>query len=485
MTGGHSASYPELENPRSQTLDRRAWVVIGALMLATVLANVASVCLFPQIVALSQEFARPVNQVVWAMAAFHVVATGLGGVAAALGASLGNRRMLLVVLGLLLAGSVMAAASTDLPLLVAGRVVQGAAMATQALAIGIVAHLWRGEAARKAMSMIVLAMALGAVVGYLSSGVIWKVGGNWRTIFWALAAASALDLVLSGLFLKETPRKHGVRVDYAGCMGLVAWAVLILLPLSQANAWGWGSFRLLSLLVPGVVVLSVWVAWELEVPAPLIDVRLLRRQGIWQGGIVWLAIAIGLCVPASAMPYLFQAPVISGYGFGRSMFVVSVASAIPAALMSVTASFAAHVMRHLGARGTMLLGLLFGWSAFGLAFAHGSLGLTMMWMALAGIPGALAGSASFALAAEMVAPEQGIVVSTIYNAAAGSGSAVASALTGFVLTLRQVELPVKTADGIRRQLFPDGETFTWAALIAAGMAVLATVVTLSLWRRPR
>lgn len=454
-------------------------------MLATVLANVASVCLFPQIVLLSQEFARPVNQVVWAMAAFHVVATGLGGVAAALGASLGNRRMLLVVLGLLMVGSVLAAVSTGLPLLVVGRVVQGGAMATQALAIGIIAHLWRGEAARRAMSMIVLAMALGAVVGYLCGGVIWKAGGNWRSIFWALAAASALDLVLTGVFVAETPKKRGLRVDYPGCIGLVVWTVLILLPLSQANAWGWGSLRVLAMLVPGVVVLGAWVMWELRVSAPLIDLRVLRRRGVWQGGIAWLAVAIGLCVPAAAMPYLFQAPVSSGYGFGQSMFVVSVASAIPAALMSVTASFAARIMRHLGPPGTMVLGLLFGWSAFGLAFAHHSLWLTMVWMALAGIPGALAGSASFSIAAEAVAPDQGILVSTIYNAAAGTGSAVASALAGFVLTLRQVELTVGTASGVETQTFPADETFTWSALIAASMAVLATGLALTLFRRSR
>ena len=66
--------------------------------------------------------------------------------------------MLGVALGLLLVGSIMAALSTDLPLLIAGRVIQGVSMAIQALSIGIIANYWRGQAMRRAMSMVVLAM---------------------------------------------------------------------------------------------------------------------------------------------------------------------------------------------------------------------------------------------------------------------------------------------------------------------------------------
>ena len=50
------------------------------------------------------------------------------------------------------------------------------------------------------------------------------------------------------------------------------------------------------------------------------------------------------------------------------------------------------------------------------------------------MPAALAGSASYSVAAEAVAPEQGILVGTIYNTAAGTGCSVASAVVGYVLT---------------------------------------------------
>jgi MFS family permease len=464
----------------SHSLGRSGWLIVATLMLATVLANIASVCMFPQIVALSQEFGRPVNQVVWTMTAFHVVATGVGGVAAALGAIFGNRRMLTVTLGLLFAGSLIAALSPNLTLLIAGRVLQGTAMAIQALAIGIIANYWRGEARRRAMSMIVLAMGLGALIAYLLSGLIWRTGGTWRTLFWILIAASAIDVFLTLAFIKETKRSKGVRVDYLGCVGLVAWSALVLLPTSQANSWGWGSGKVLGLLLPGIASLVLWVLWELSRPAPLIDLRVLRKMGVWQGGIVWLAIVIGVIVTAASMPFLIQTPVASGFGFGGSMFTVSLSLAVTAAVMAFASAGATPLMKRLGAKQTMLVGMLFGLAGFGLAFAHGSLWLTLVWLAAIGAPAALAGSASYAVAAEAVAPEQGILVSTIYNTAANTGAAVASAAVGYVLTLRQVAVSVATPNGVEKQLFPADATFTWSALIVGGVALagVATVLTI-------
>lgn len=466
--------------PATPGIGKSGWVVIAALMLATILANTASVCMFPQIVALSEEFGRPVNEVVWTMAGFYVVATGVGGVAAALGAIVGNRRMLTITLCLLFVGCLMAALSTNLPLLVTSRVIQGVSMAVQALSVGIVANYWRGERLRRAMSMIVLAMGLGAVIAYLLSGLIWRSGGDWRTMFWILSAASAIDLALTIVFIKETKRFKGVRVDYAGCAGLVAWSVLLLLPLSQANSWGWGSAKLLGMLVPGAVVLLLWIVWEVRRAAPLVDLRVLKRTGVWQGGVVWTVIALSLLVPAAAVPYLFQTPVSSGFGFGQSMWVVSLALALPAVVMSVISPMAAPIMRRLGAKPTMLLGVTFSLFSFGLAFAHGSIWATLLWMAAIGMGPGLGGPSSYAVAAEAVAPEQGIQVSTIYNTITGTGCTIAAAAVGYVLTIRQVAVEIITPAGVQTQLFPANETFTWSCLIVGVAGLIGVACVLSI-----
>ncbi len=460
-----------------------SWVVLLSLVLATTLANVASVCLFPHIVALSTEFGRPVNQVVWAIVGFHLIATGVGGVAAALGAVFGHRRMLITVLVLLFGGSLVVALSTNLAVLIVGRVIQGVGMATQALAVGIIANYWKGESMRRALSMIVFAMALGAVIAYLGSGFIWRAGGDWRTLFWILAGAAAADLVLTSIFVRETRSRERVPIDYVGCVGLVLWSVLLLLPLSQANSWGWGSAKVLGLLLPGIAAVLLWIWWELRTRAPLIDLRVLKRAGVWQGAVVWPVITGSMCIPAAAYPYLLQTPVSSGFGFGRSLFIVSLALAVPAIMMTLLSGTATPIMRLVGPKRTMLLGLTMGLAGFGMAFAHGSIWLNLLWLALTGSLGAWAGSASYAVAAEAVRPEQGIMVSAIYNTAGATGAAVAGAVAGFVLTLRTVAVDIETPSGLVTEFFPAEETFTWSALIVGGAAVVGILCVLTIRSR--
>jgi len=57
---------------------------------------------------------------------------------------------------------------------------------------------------------------------------------------------------------------------------------------------------------------------------------------------------------------------------------------------------------------------------------------------------------------------------------------VASAVVGYVLTLRQVSVVVTTANGVETQLFPANETFTWSALIVGGMALTGIAIVLSI-----
>jgi len=465
-------SYEDLPD----TLGKKGWLIVGTLMLSTIAANIGSTAMFAQGPVLAEEFGKPLSQVVWTMVGYYIVATGIGGIAGALGAIFGSKRMIMVCVGLLFVGSLLAALAPSLEVLIGARVLQGSVMAMNAISAGVVAVSWRGAAMRKAMSMVVFAIGAGAVLAYVLSGIIWQTGGSWRILFWILAAAAAISLVMTVFFIKETPRSK-TKVDFVGCLGLVAWAVLILLPVSQANSWGWGSSKVLIPLFSGVVILILWAVWLLVCKFPLLDLRLMRRPGVWQGAVVWFTVISFVAVPATAMPYLIQAPVETGFGLGKNMLWVCAALALTALAMSGVSLLTPLFMGRLGGKYTMLLGMLFGLSGFGLAFIHGSIWLVFLWLFFIGVPSAFGGSASYALAAEAVPPEKGILVSTIYGTTANVGASFSSAIVGYVLTLRSVEY---VAPGAEPQIIPADETFTWSQLIVGVLAVICMVAILSI-----
>ena len=455
------------------------WAMLFTLSLTGALATLMAVCLYPEIVTLSTQFKQPVSSVAWSMIIVTVVGTGVGAVAAGLGAIIGNRLMLIVLVAGILVGGVVVALSHSLTPLIIGRGIQGIGMGSLSLLIGIVATFWSGQKMRRAIGTLMTSVGIGAIAGYMLGGFIWKGGGDWHTMFWVVVGLAALALVLILAFVKETKRMKGVPIDFVGVVGLLAWAVLILLPLSQANSWGWGSSKVLELLIPGLVVLVLWVLWELRRSAPLLDLRILARMGVWQGALLWFAISIALYVTSTFIPYLFQTPhALGGYGFGKDIFIVSLALSMPGLLMLLLSPLAATFMRAIGSKGTMLLGALFGLGGFGMAAAHGSVWMNFVWLGVFGITFAWGGTAAYAVAAEAVSPQQGVVASALLTTSMNIAASVGTALTGYILTLRTVTLKVPGAPA--PVTVPASQTFTWAAIVVGVVAALSVVAILTI-----
>ena len=472
-------------NPGGNTATRIAersggGAMLFALGLASALGTLMVVCLFPEIVTLATQFKQPVSSVAWAMIITSIVGTGVGAVAAGLGAIIGNRLMLIVLVTGVLVGGVVVALSQSLTFLIIGRGIQGLGVGSITLCIGIVATFWSGQKMRRAIGTLVACSGIGAVAGYMLGGFIWKGGGDWHTMFWVVVGLAALALVLILAFVKETKRMKGVPIDFVGVVGLLAWAVLILLPLSQANSWGWGSSKVLELLIPGLVVLVLWVLWELRRSAPLLDLRILVRMGVWQGALLYFAAGIALYMTSTSIPFLFQTPhALGGYGFGKDIFMVSLALSMPGLLMLLLSPTAATFMRAMGGKGTMLLGVVFCLlGGFGMAAAHGSVWMLFVWLGAFGITNGVGGAAANAVAAEAVSPQQGVVATTLLISTRNIAASFGTALAGYILTLRTGTFKVPGAPA--PVTVPASQTFTWAFIVVGVVGALGVVAILTI-----
>ena len=118
-----------------------------------------------------------------------------------------------------------------------------------------------------------------------------------------------------------------------------------------------------------------------------------------------------------------------------------------------------------------------------MAFAHGSVWLTLVWLAATGVMGAWVASASYAVAAEAVPPEKGIIVSTMYNTSGGSALPSPRPLPAMCSRCAQVGVQVDTPAGLVTQYFPAEETFTWSAMIVGVAALIGVVAALSIRSR--
>src|SRR3954451_14668075 len=157
-----------------------------------------------------------------------------------LGDMFGKERMLVVTLVVFGAGSLVAALSHSIEVLIAGRVIQGVGGAVFPLAFGIIRDEFPPEKVATGIGLISATFGIGGGAGLVLSGVIVD-HLSYEWIFWLGLVVVLIAIVATYLFVPESPVKSPARIDWVGAALLSAGLGGLLFGMSQANRWGWGS----------------------------------------------------------------------------------------------------------------------------------------------------------------------------------------------------------------------------------------------------
>ncbi|MFI0467184.1 MFS transporter [Saccharopolyspora sp. 5N102] len=255
----------------------------------------------------------------WVLTGFLLASAIMTPVLGRLGDQVGKRRALVAVLALLALGSVIGALATSLPVLVVGRVLQGAGGATLPLAFGLVRDLLPVRRLGTAVGTIAAVSSVGGALGVLVAGpIVSTLGVPW--LFWLPALANGLVAIAVFLFLPRTGGARAAgRLNVGATVALAGTLVLLLLPLSFGQEWGWGSARTLGLLAGAVVAGTLWVWWENRSRHPLIDMRVFRMRPVWTANLTSFLFGFTLYSVFGFVPTLLQVPTATGYGLGESI----------------------------------------------------------------------------------------------------------------------------------------------------------------------
>jgi EmrB/QacA subfamily drug resistance transporter len=217
------------------------------------------------------------TQLEWTVNAYTLTFAVLLLTGAALGDRYGRRLMFSIGIGVFTLGSAVAALSTTATGLDLARALQGVGGAivtplTLTLLSAAVPREKRGLALGAWGGIGGLAVAIGPLVG----GAIVE-GLSWQWIFWLNVP---IGLVLAPLAFFRLRESHGPadRLDLPG-LGLASAGLLgIVWGLVRGNSVGWSSPEIVGSLVAGVIVLALFVLWEVRAPAPMLPMRFFRNR---------------------------------------------------------------------------------------------------------------------------------------------------------------------------------------------------------------
>ncbi|MFF3644016.1 MFS transporter [Streptomyces sp. NPDC002564] len=388
----------------------------------------------------------------------------------------GKKPTLIGVLLVMIAGSVLAATTSSLTLLIVGRIMQGAATAIFPLALSVLREEIRPAKLHGAMALVSGTLAFGSGLALVGAGLLTRgADPDYHRVFWLAVVLAVLALVGVVLAVPASRSKTGGRTDWLGAGTLALLLVLLLLPISQGHAWGWTSGRTLGSFAGAVVMAVVWVLTELRVEEPMVDMKMFAHRPVLFTNLAGLLLGFAMFAQFIGVSYLVQMPEdVAGYGFGASVLGASVVYLLPTTIVSLLgAQFGGVLVRRIGARGTLAAGASFGVVGFAwLTLAHGTSASVIGAGMVIGLAISFGYASMPALIVASVPAHQTGIANGINSISRSVGSAVASAMITSLLASKTIPLPAGLP------ALPQESQFTLSFAIAGAAFVLVVAVAL-------
>lgn len=248
-----------------------------------------------------------VEHMQWVTTAYILASTIMMPIYGKLGDLFGRKRLLIIALGIFIAGSAICGFAPGMGWLIAGRAVEGAGgggliILSQATVADVIAPRQRG----KYLGIIGAVFAAATVIGPLLGGWFVQVTG-WRWLFAFNVPLAGAAITAAALFLRQNAPGERPRIDV---LGMAAMAVCVA-SLVLATAWGgsvyaWDSPQILGLLGLFITAGLLFALIERRAASPIIPLALFSRRNFIVATLTGLFIMLGLMGTATYLPTYFQ-----------------------------------------------------------------------------------------------------------------------------------------------------------------------------------
>lgn len=434
------------------------------MLCVTVLTySMSQTAVIPAIEPIERQLGASSSSAAWILTGYLVSAAIATGLLGRLGDILGKKRILVAVLGLFALGSLICALAESIEVLIAGRVVQGAAGGLFPLAFGIIRDEFPREKVAAGIGLVSAILGIGGGIALVLGGLTVD-HASFHDLFWASLVLTLIAMAATIVFVPESPVRTKASVDWAGGAIFSVGLAAPLIAISEANDWGWASARTLGLLAFGLAVLAVFVRFELRRAEPLVNMRLLAERPVWTTNLTAVFVGFGMFGSFLLIPQMAQTPVSSGYGFGYDATRGGLLLLPSTVMMLLSGWPSARLTAARGPKASLLVGCLVTAIGLGLLAAlHATwlqVGISMLFLGT-GIGFAFAAMPN--LIVEAVDPTRTGEATGVNTIARSVGSSLGGQLSATLL----VSITVAGS------ALPRGSAYTAAYAMSAAVALLA------------
>jgi EmrB/QacA subfamily drug resistance transporter len=330
----------------------RRWWTLAVLCLSLLIVFVGNSSLNVAIPTLSRELHASQSQLQWVVAVYSLVFAGLLFSTGALGDRFGRKGALQLGLLLFLIGAALASQATDMSQLIACRAVMGIAGALiMPSTLSIIINVFPAHERPKAIAIWASVTGAAGAFGPVASGLL--LGHFWYgSIFLINVPVIALALIAGKFLVPKSRDPEESQFDPIGAVLSIIGIVALVYGLIEAPDKGWMSIGTLLAFAIAVVVLSLFVAWELHTPEPMLDMHFFRIPAFSTGTGGMILVFVAMYGVMFLITQYFQE--ILGYSpLSAALRLMPIA-----AIMMVVAPMTPKLSARFGAHRTVAFGML-------------------------------------------------------------------------------------------------------------------------------
>jgi EmrB/QacA subfamily drug resistance transporter len=435
--------------------------------------------ILPAIPALEHSLHTSETGASWLLTAYLLSAAIATPILGRAGDIMGKKKTLVAVLITFSAGTLLSALATALPMMLVGRVIQGAGGAIFPLSFGIIRDEFPAPQISTGVGVISSVLGIGGGAGIVLAGPIMAhLSYHW--LFWTPLIMSLIATLATFVFVPESPVRAPGRINFLGGFFMSTWLLTGLIALSEGPVWGWTNPKVLGLFAATVIFFVVWIRSELRSDSPLVDLTMMRATPVWTTNLAALLFGFSLFSMFILVPEFVQTPIAQGYGFGASVTQAGLFLAPFAVAMLIVAPLTARMAVPFGSKPLLVGGALVGAASFGLlALAHNDQWSIYVASGLMGVATALGFASMANLIIEAVAAHQTSVATAMNTNIRSIGGALGSAVTTSIVVSSLLASGFPDEHGYVTAFVVCGVTFLIAGLAALRVPGRVTAVSFS------
>jgi EmrB/QacA subfamily drug resistance transporter len=263
----------------------------------------------------------------------------------------GRRLVFLAGVAVFGAGSLVCALVHSTDNVIAARAVMGAGAALLMPAtLSLITATFQGPERARAIGIWSGISGIGTAAGPLLGG--WMLQHFWwGSVFLINVPVAALALAGGALVLKESRAPHRRNLDVPGVLLSAAGLGAVTYGLITGPDDGWLSATVLGSVIGGVILVAVFVRWELRQDAPLVEMELFRNRTFTSAVAAVTAVFFAMFGASYLLSQFIQfVQGVNSFGVGLRFVPMAVGTLI-------TANLSVRIAARVGLRVTMVAGI--------------------------------------------------------------------------------------------------------------------------------